>query len=44
LTRKKTSFAAGFYHPTLTKREDVATKGIFLNDEILKAGLADLML
>jgi len=33
-----------FYHPTLTKREDVATKGIFLNDEILKAGLADLML
>ena len=30
--------------PTLTKREDVATKGIFLNDEILKAGLADLML
>lgn len=33
-----------FYHPTLTKREDVATKWIYLNDEILKAGLADLML
>jgi len=32
-----------FYHSTLTKREDVATKGIFLNDEILKTGLADLM-
>lgn len=33
-----------FYHPTLSKKEDVATKGIFLNQELLLAGLADLML
>jgi endonuclease YncB( thermonuclease family) len=33
-----------FYHPTLDKKEDIATQGFFLNDELLKAGLADLTL
>ncbi|MBI4411310.1 MAG: thermonuclease family protein [Deltaproteobacteria bacterium] len=33
-----------FYHPTISKKEEVATKGIFLNQELLSAGLADLML
>lgn len=33
-----------FYDPTLTKKEAVATKGIFLNQELLTAGYADLML
>lgn len=33
-----------FYHPTLTKKEDVATKGFFLNEQLLQAGLADVML
>lgn len=33
-----------FYHPTLSKKEDVATKGIFMNQELLSAGMADLML
>lgn len=31
-----------FYHPTLEKKEDIAVKGIFLNEEILQAGFADL--
>ena len=31
-----------FYHPTIAKKEDVATKGFFLNQEILKAGLAKI--
>lgn len=29
---------------SLTKKEDVATKGVFLNEQLLQAGLADLML
>ncbi len=32
-----------FYHPTLSAKEEVALKGFFLNDQLLKAGLADLM-
>lgn len=30
-----------FYHPTLLKKEAVATEGFFLNEELLAAGLAD---
>ena len=33
-----------FYHPTISKKEDVATRGFFLNEEILKSGLAKTML
>jgi endonuclease YncB( thermonuclease family) len=29
-----------FYHPTLENRHDVARKGLFLNEELLKVGLA----
>lgn len=29
-----------FYHPTLENKHDVARKGLFLNEELLKAGLA----
>ena len=29
-----------FYHPSLTDKQDVARKGFFLNEEILKSGLA----
>lgn len=32
-----------FYHPTFSAKEEVATKGFFLNDQLLKAGLADPM-
>lgn len=32
-----------FYHPTLKDKEDVAEDGFFLNQEILKVGLARLM-
>jgi endonuclease YncB( thermonuclease family) len=32
-----------FYHPTLKNKEDVAEDGFFLNQEILKTGLAILM-
>lgn len=30
-----------FYHPTLKQKEDVAINGFFLNDQLLKAGLAE---
>ncbi|MBF0107284.1 MAG: hypothetical protein HQM16_18390 [Deltaproteobacteria bacterium] len=33
-----------FYSPTLKDKEAVAEEGIFLNLEILKAGLAKMML
>lgn len=33
-----------FYHPTIKTKEDIALKGFFLNEEILKAGLAEIML
>jgi hypothetical protein len=33
-----------FYHPTLKDKEDVAEDGFFLNQEVLKASLAKLML
>jgi endonuclease YncB( thermonuclease family) len=29
-----------FYHPSITDKQDVARKGFFLNEEILKSGLA----
>lgn len=33
-----------FYHPTITKKEDVYEEGFFLNAELLEANLADIML
>ncbi len=33
-----------FYHPTLATKEEVAMQGFFLNEELLKVGLADLMM
>jgi endonuclease YncB( thermonuclease family) len=33
-----------FYHPTIKNKEDICTAGFFLNQEILAAGLADVML
>ncbi len=32
-----------FYHPALSKKEEVAKQGFFLNAQLLEAGLADLM-
>lgn len=32
------------YHPTIKKKEDVYTKGFYLNEEILTAGLAELVI
>lgn len=31
-----------FYHPSITDKQDVARKGFFLNEEVFKAGLANL--
>jgi endonuclease YncB( thermonuclease family) len=33
-----------FYHPTIKKKEDVYSKGFYLNEDLLNAGLVDLML
>ncbi len=33
-----------FYSPTIKKKEEVYEKGFFLNEELLSAGLADLMM
>ncbi len=33
-----------FYHPTLQKKEEIAEKGFFLNQQLLDAGLADRMI
>lgn len=32
-----------FYHPTVTKKEDVYEEGFFLNAQLLSEGLADRM-
>ncbi len=32
------------YHPTIKKKEDVYLKGFFLNQQLLEAGLADVMM
>jgi len=32
-----------FYHPTISKKEDIYEKGFFLNAELLTEGLADLL-
>lgn len=33
-----------FYHPTLKNKEDICVAGFFLNQDLLTAGLADVML
>jgi len=33
-----------FYHPTITEKEKLFAEGFYLNADLLKAGLADLMM